>query len=318
VNGTCRLCGKNGPLIYSHLIPRFAVKWLKKTSATGYLRSLLSGKRHQETKRQYLLCSGCEQLLGRDEKRFAEQIFIPYQQKPQPTSFKYEEWFLRFLVGLHWRALVTSEPVPENVRSVFTAAEERWRQYLLGKASDPGTTEFHVQFGDVVDRSTFNLPKKINWYMARAFDSTPIFTPSGTDALSYVKLPRFIMLAFISPRDPKEEDWNGTQVATKGVIQVKQNISTARFGKYFLERAKELDDAPPALTDRQKQKLFEQAKANPQIFLESDSFQVHLADRRMRAIEAARNQRFDIKGRDRNKRCPCGSGIKAKKCHGRP
>jgi hypothetical protein len=290
--------------MFSHLIPRFAVKWLKKTSATGYLRSLLSGKRQQETKRQYLLCSQCEQLLGRDEKRFSERIFIPYQAEPRPTSFAYEEWLQRFLVGLHWRALVTSDPVPEKVRPVFAAAVERWRQYLLGQVPDPGATEFHLQFVDVIDHSTFSAPKKINWYMARAFDATPIFTPSGYDALFYVKLPRLILLAFISPRDPKEEDWNGTQVATQVVIQVK--------------RAKALDDAPPTLTERQKQKLFEQAMANPQVFLNSDSFQVHLADRRLRALESARMIRVEVKGRDRNKPCPCGSGIKAKKCHARP
>jgi hypothetical protein len=318
VKGTCRLCGKNGPLIYSHLIPRFAVKWLKKTSATGFLRGLLSEKRHQETKRQYLLCPACEQLLGRDEKRFAENIFIPYQEKTNPSSFTYEEWFLRFLVGLHWRLLVTSDPVPDNGRTVFAAAEERWRQYLLGQAADPGGTEFHLMFVDVAGDSTLPLPKKWNWYMARAFDGTPIFTPTGTEALSYVKLPRLIALAFISPRDPKEEGWNGTHVEAKGTIQVKQNVSTTRFGKFLLERAKLLGDAPPTLTDRQKQKLFEQARTNPQMFLNSDSFQVHLADRRLRATEEARTVRFEVKGRDRNKRCPCGSGIKAKKCHGRP
>jgi hypothetical protein len=317
VNGKCRLCGNDGILLYSHLIPRFAVKWLKKTSATGYLRSLLSGKRHQETRREYLLCPSCERLLGRDEKRFSERIFVPYQQKPHlQTSFVYEEWFLRFLVGLHWRALVTMDAVPENVSAVFDAAEERWRKYLLGQAPDPGTTEFHVQFADVIDHSTFDLPKKINWYLARSFDASPMHTPSG-EALTYVKLPRFIFLAFITPRDPKDEDWNGTQVSAQGVIHTKQNISTTRVGEFLLGRARAIDDAPPSLTARQKRKMLEQAQVDPRPFLESDSFQVHLADRRMRAIEEARAVRIEVKGRDRNKPCPCGSGRKAKKCHAR-
>jgi SEC-C motif len=315
VNGTCRLCGVQGPLIFSHLIPKFAVKWLKETSATGYLRSLLSGERRQETQRQYLLCSACEQLLGRDEKRFAERIFKPYQKKPQPTSFVYEEWFLRFLVGLHWRALVTSDPVPEHVREAFARAEERWRQYLLRQAPDPGPTEFHVQFVDVIEDSTFNLPPKINWYMARSFDSSWLQTPSG-GAASYVKLPRLILLAFITPRNPDKEDWNGTQVAVQGTIQVKQEVSTTSIGQYILDRAKAVSDAPPTLTERQKQKILEQARVNPRAFLESDSYQVHLADRRIRALKEARDMRIEVKGRDRNKPCPCGSGKKAKKCHG--
>jgi hypothetical protein len=207
---------------------------------------------------------------------------------------------------------------PENGRTVFAAAEVRWRQYLLGQAADPGTNEFHIMFVDVAGDSTFPLPAKWNWYMARAFDGSPIFTAQGSEALSYVKLPRLITLAFISPRNPNEENWNGTQIDAKGTIQVKQNVSTTRFGKFLLERAKLLGDAPTKLTDRQKQKLLEQARTNPQTFLNSDSFQVHLADRRLRAIEEARLERLEVKGRDRNKPCPCGSGIKAKKCHGRP
>jgi len=62
--------------------------------------------------------------------------------------------------------------------------------------------------------------------------------------------------------------------------------------------------------------MLEQAKANPHTFLDSDSFQVHLANRRMRGIDEAREMRIEVKGRDRNQPCPCGSGKKAKKCHG--
>ena len=94
-----------------------------------------------------------------------------------------------------------------------------------------------------------------------------------------------VLLAFITPRDPKDEDWNGTHVSAQWVIHTKQNVSTTRFGEFLLGRAKAIDDAPPTLTARQKQKMLEQARANPRTFLDSDSYQVHLADRRMRAIE---------------------------------
>lgn len=304
--------------MYSHLIPRFAVKWLKETSATGYLRNLGTGKRHQEARREYLLCDSCEQLISRDEKQFAERIFVPYQEHPQAALFEYEEWLLRFLVGLHWRALVTHDPVPDHVRGAFAEAEMRWRQYLLGQVPDPGPAEFHVLFLDTVVNTTFNPPKKINWYLARGFDASPIFTPSGPDALSYVKLPRIITLAFISPRNQKEEDWCGTQVVKQGAINVKQNVSTSRFGQFFLERAKALETAPPRLTVRQKEKMIKRAQTNPRLFLDSDSFRVHLADHKMRAEAAVRNADLKVKSRDRNKPCPCGSGIKAKKCHGAP
>src|SRR6185437_6141497 len=207
VEDACRLCAQKAPLVLSHVIPRFAVKWLKETSATGYFRNLTSKVRQQETKRPRLLCSNCEQLLGRDEKRFAEAIFVPYHQQPRPTSFTYEEWFLRFLVGLHWRALVTSESIPQELRGPFATAETRWQQYLLGHAPDPGTSEFHVQFVDVIQHTTFKPPSKINWYLARSFDATPIHSAAG-EALLYFKLGCIVAVSFITPRNPKEEDLN--------------------------------------------------------------------------------------------------------------
>src|SRR3989442_232905 len=64
--------------------------------------------RVQETKRVYLLCADCEQILGRDEKIFCEKIFIPYHEKNQ-QRFEYGSWMRRFIVGLHWKVLVTKE-----------------------------------------------------------------------------------------------------------------------------------------------------------------------------------------------------------------
>ena len=78
-----------------------------------------------------------------------------------------------------------------------------------------------------------------------------------------------------------------------------------------------MDGAPPVMTQRQKQKMHDQALANPETILTSDSYRVHLADRSMR-LGPAVPRSIGLKGRDRNKPCPCGSGLKGKKCCGRP
>ena len=316
MTGHCKLCGANSPLILSHIIPKFVVKWFKKTSATGYFRSFKTGKRVQEIHRLYLLCADCEQRLGRDEKRFAERIFVPYLTSPQPKSFDYDEWLLKFLVGLHWRILVAHQhPFPDNVREIFAGAEERWRKYLLEQAPDPGTSEFHVQFTDVIDRSTFKVPDKMNWYLARSTDGTPIHNKSG-DAGVFVKFPRLITLSFVTPRDPEKEDWRGTQIMARGTINVKQEITTTYVGEFLLGRARMIDVAPEMMTQRQKRKVFDDARKNPEKILDSDSFRVHQADRNMRITQSV-PVTIVLKGRDRNKPCPCGSGFKAKKCCGK-
>ena len=35
----CRMCYKTGPLEAGHVVPSFVYRWIKATSATGYLRS---------------------------------------------------------------------------------------------------------------------------------------------------------------------------------------------------------------------------------------------------------------------------------------
>lgn len=42
--GICALCGKNAELRESHLIPKFVGEWIKRTSATGYLRQVVNPK----------------------------------------------------------------------------------------------------------------------------------------------------------------------------------------------------------------------------------------------------------------------------------
>jgi hypothetical protein len=314
VNGICKLCGANGPLIFSHIVPAFVIRWLKKTSATGYLRSLQSGERLQEGMREYLLCAGCEQRLGRHEKRFAEQIFLPYQKRPQPQTFAYEEWLRRFIVGLHWRVLALLPQSSSSVAQSCVAAEQEWRQYLLEQSPNPGTAEFHIHFVDVVAHTTFVLPKKFNWYMARSIDASPIYNEQG-DVGVYVKLPRIITVSFIKLQNQRDH-WQGTMLAANGTLTIPQQVSVPIFGQLLLERATLLDNARPMLTERQKVKIQRQAEAQPETILNSDSFRVHVADRNMN-VERHHQSSFQIKGRDRNKPCPCGSGVKAKKCHGR-
>jgi hypothetical protein len=120
-NSICRLCSGNAKLKLSHIFPRFAVKYLKESSSTGYLRGLASGRRVQETRRLNLLCESCEQLLSNDERVFCEQIFIPLH-KQNKGSFDYDKWLIRFLVGLHWKVLVakdTNDKYPDQAEAAY-------------------------------------------------------------------------------------------------------------------------------------------------------------------------------------------------------
>src|SRR6266851_9905170 len=95
----CRLCGTETALIQSHAIPAFASRWLKQTSATGFLRGFhVPNQRMQDFPTLRLLCRECEQRFSASEKQFAEFVFVPFHEGR--TRFQYEDWLLYFAVSL--------------------------------------------------------------------------------------------------------------------------------------------------------------------------------------------------------------------------
>jgi SEC-C motif-containing protein len=317
MQGICKLCRQQKELQYSHIVPAFAVRWLKATSLTGYLKSLKSKVHLQDTKRVYLLCSDCEQLLARDEKAFCEQIFIPYHEQNQ-SNFKYGPWLKRFIVGLHWKVLVTrEEQYPQHAEAEFTKAEQEWCQFLLGQSASAGNAEFHLFLADVIEDATDELPPKINWYLARGFDLTPIYSDSGMAGV-YAKVTKAMTFSYLTDKGA-EEKLDGTLVMDEGVISTGQTIS-GKLGPLILERAKAIERFPKTISRRQHAKLLDRARKEPEKILATESHRIFEADmalkERMRERLMKKEAKRRMKGRDRNSPCPCGSGMKYKKCHG--
>jgi len=103
--GICALCGKEKELCESHSIPKFVFDWIKKTSATGYLRQAINiNKRLQDGTKEKFLCFECETKFSRYEKYFADEFFYPYLNKTK-TSFNYNENLQKFIMSISWRLL---------------------------------------------------------------------------------------------------------------------------------------------------------------------------------------------------------------------
>jgi hypothetical protein len=322
--GSCRLCGKEAELQFGHIFPRFAVNWLKKTSATGFLRNSLTAQRQQDSERAYLMCRDCEQILSKDEKTFAEKIFIPYHEK-NVTEFEYGTWLTRFLAGLHWKTLLcrTSDSSPVTAKDTFDAVESELRLFLVGKAKTVGRAEFHIFLGDVIRDANFKIAPKLNWYINRTLDADRISNKLGTLGI-YAKFLKVMTFAFLTARDPVSESWQGTQVAENGILRTPQNIESKGLGPFLTDRATAVAKAVSELPSREKERIERAARANPERVRRSEGLQVYLADRKLaerietrEAVNRATYPLHRVKGRDRNQPCPCGSGEKAKKCHGR-
>lgn len=117
------------------IIPKFVGKWLKDTSATGYLRQATNPNlRIQDLLTERLLCYDCEGLFSTWEKQFAENIFIPYHSGGK-RKFAYEKWLLLFAISLNFRAaIVELESFRQEKPNLATKIDDAladWKATLL-------------------------------------------------------------------------------------------------------------------------------------------------------------------------------------------
>lgn len=152
VTGTCALCGENKSLSMSHIIPNFVFKWMKESSATGFLRSAENPeKRLQDFAKLPFLCLECEQLFSKFESYFAKQVFFPVLNK-KIIQVSYDEKLLGFIISLSWRTLkktyATNCTQHPWIKEHLDMAEKIWRDYLLGVRKDVLPYETYMLFMD--------------------------------------------------------------------------------------------------------------------------------------------------------------------------
>lgn len=142
----CRLCKEDHDLRNSHIIPEFFYKPIYVSKHHLLARKsgkLVRGKPLQKGIREKLLCGGCEQQLGRNEKYMSEVLFggteigvQRSQDKLVLSNLNYTKVRLFFL-SLIWRMSVASEhPMWKNVD--LGRHEEPIRQMVHGEnAGEP-------------------------------------------------------------------------------------------------------------------------------------------------------------------------------------
>jgi hypothetical protein len=146
----CRLCGEAKELKESHILPGFVHRWMKETSATGYLRfGQQPNRRVQDGVKLHLLCGDCEQRFNDWETEFAKRIFHPMTRGSIPRA-SYGPWLLLFCASVSWRVLVYFKDgehlghVPATLLPSVERAEVTWRGFLLGRRTRPQPHEQHI------------------------------------------------------------------------------------------------------------------------------------------------------------------------------
>lgn len=277
--GFCALCGAKRKLMQSHIVPKFVLKWLKNTSATGFMYSPENPNlRVQDAKRVALLCAKCENMFSKLEHYFAEHIFFP-RHNEGIDKFAYDESLLRFVVSLSWRLLHVDLRYLMNKTPIISQHAEQvlkiWKNYLLENRDDPGSYEHHIFFLDLVESTTgVILPPGFQWYTLRAIDATLAY--GENQAYVYMKLPGMVLVSCIYP--PKLEGWLGTKIEKSGEITVPQEITSSWLGGLMVDRAKM--GLKTEISEYKKKRILRSMARNREKALLSKSLEIFLAESR--------------------------------------
>ena len=257
----CKLCQNNDDLRNSHILPRFLGKYLKDTSATGYLMTIdKNGKpsRSQDLYKSKLLCSGCESILNEAETFFANTIFYPFQRGTLRT-IPVDERLSRFAVSVSLRALwimrLAQHPLAEKWNNELQVLESEWQNYLLNVPKFvKGQNSHHILLCSegLLAVGLQNSPNLIHSIMRSS--AYYLFEKFG-NAYVFANLAGVQVISMIFPAELPVS--RGTQVYPKQTfgVDVPSGIGWGGYYQNLLELAREFDTATSRLTERQKNRV---------------------------------------------------------------
>jgi hypothetical protein len=273
MEGICKLCGTQGALIHSHVLPAFVFKWLKQA---GHIRhSQTPNRRTQDGAKEFWLCRKCEDLFNSFETPFATHIFHPYD-RDKTVRVRYADWLLKFCVSVAWRSLLflKQETELEEFNASQNALVERalqtWARFLRGEYKHTGQFELHMLPFDVIERhGAVELPSNINRYLTRAIEINA--GSNSSTCFIFSKLGPFGVFGFIEMQAPNH--WKGTKVSERhGWFQPGEYTVPRQLAEYLSDRAIRTRRAAERISPSQQQKIADGFRSNIDQFAESGLF----------------------------------------------
>lgn len=250
--GQCELYRIQAELRQSHLIPKFAFDYLKKTGGR-YLRTYENpNQRVQDAPKTFMLSEKAEQEFSKRERWFANNIFYPYMGQKK-TRFNYSEDFAYFIVSLLWRVIkdqLKHSVILNNENLEFLKeVEAEWHGFL-------SAFQFPINYNDLnvflTDRVSSHNTKgiDINLYLTRAIDATIVANDKYTNVGVYVKFLRFIFWSVVKGNpnncpDVKVQFHSGT-------LKIPQELSDDFIGNFINNRIEQFDNRPKPSEAQQK------------------------------------------------------------------
>ena len=252
------------------MLPRFLGKYLKETSATGFLTAVdLNGKpsRSQDLYKRKLLCSQCELVLNEAETFFADAVFYPFK-KNELNTIPVDDRLGRFAVSVSLRALwimqIVEHPLVERWKNQLDGLETEWRNYLLKTPGFvKGSHSHHILLCNeaILAVGLKNSPNLIHsvlrtsaYYLFEKFEKVYVFANlAGVQILSMI-------------RPPELPVSRGTEVypnQTFGVVSP-PGIGWGGYFQNLLELARKCDEARSRLSVSQREMIEHAMNKDPE------------------------------------------------------
>ncbi|CAI3787468.1 hypothetical protein AHFPHNDE_01132 [Pseudomonas sp. MM227] len=278
--GTCKLCKSDADIKLSHFIPKFVGKWVKETSATGYIRSNNKiNKRAQDIIKDYWLCESCEQLFSGWEREFANKIFYPFVSKGESEA-RYGSWLSKFCASLSWRTMtyVRSQNVvrSDRVSQTLDEAERALSSYLLGKSTNLGKYEQHLYPLEGISETSFaGAPPNLNRYLLRTMQMDLLETDKNS--MVYTKLPGFMLLGLTGHEESSRMRSSRVALA-EGRLSPRAYFWPTGFAGYLFDKVRSIEETYSGMDKMQKDKITQSILDNPERFMASKTFEAFQYD----------------------------------------
>ena len=267
----CALCDAETALELSHIVPKMAVRELKKTSAGAIRNTENPNLTVQDSEKHYMLCSDCEDRFSKYETYFAKTLFHPYI-KSVTDSFNYDINLAKFITSVNWRSTYLDildyvETGVDDIRMLncLIDSEKIMKDYLLEKRTDLGAIENHIFFFEEIKSISGKSIEEVQTLRPHVsiHRSITSYTFSYDHAVTCGNITNMmgIVLITLFCKGPTEKWGNTLIVNGNGTIAAKcQNVQSVVGNDFFaiMEQAKESYNNT---SDSQKQKIAERLNA---------------------------------------------------------
>jgi hypothetical protein len=287
----CAFCGEAKELQLSHIVPRFVLAWIKRTSPTGHVRSSQDpNRRAQDSWKVRLLCRDCEQRFSKLETIFSNGLFRPIHESTTSTA-QYGPWFGLLAASVCWRILKMYS-LMDNIGGNFPTrllpdaekALDTWQRFLTGATPHPGRFEIHALRLDLIESTTLRgLPGNFNRYLYRTLDID--IASNQKSAFVYAKLCRVLIMGHIAM--PGARRWHGTRISpTHGVFGAGDVRLPGELADFMADRARKLLHLHARISDRQRDQMETAMRADLVRVAESEVFTATQQDAAMFGSDA--------------------------------